>query len=346
MSSPKKPPAAKAAGEKRKATLRDIARLCGVSPMAVSMAINNKDGISRETSERIRKAIRKLNYTPNMVAKSLRVSATKTIGVVMSDSSQLLFTKLLRGIADAADDAGYSIVMGNTDQNPDRERRAIDVLVDKRIDGLFLAAPLLADDDKIRQLTRHGIPIVMAMRSSDYPIDSVCTDNYHGAYAVTEYLAKSGSRDLHMINLPRRSQSGAERLRGFKRALADNGLTCDLRSVPHVNPQIADGRDAMRKLLERGWRGDAVFCACDLLAIGAMEALRESGFKIPRDVRICGFDDIEMLDHLAVPLTTFRQPIDQMAKTGFELLLERIASPSLPPRRLALPGELVLRKST
>lgn len=332
--------------EKKKATLRDIARLCNVSPMAVSMAINHKEGVSKKTAEKIWKAIRKLNYTPNMVAKSLRVSSTKTIGVLMSDSSQLLFTKLLKGIGDAAEAAGYSIIMANTDQNPERERRAIDVLINKRIDGLFLAAPMLADDTKVLDVINNGIPLVMVMRSSSFDVDSVCTDNFGGAYAMVDYLAKSGSGEIHMINLPRGSQSGAERLRGYRQAMTDNGLKCDLRSVPHVNPQIADGRDAMQKLLERGVRGGGVFCGCDMIAIGAMEAAMAAGLAIPGDIRICGFDDIEMLDHLAVPLTTFRQPIDQMAKVSFDLLLERITTPTKPTSRLMLPGDLVVRKST
>ena len=332
--------------ERKKATLRDIAAMCNVSPMAVSMAINHKEGVSKKTAEKIWKAIRKLNYTPNMVAKSLRVSATKTIGVVVSDSSHLLFTRLLKGIGDAAEDSGYSIIMANTDQNPERERRVIDVLINKRIDGLLLAAPILTDDAKILDVVNFGIPLVMVMRRSTYDIDSVCTDNFNGAYSMVDYLCKTGSGSVSMINLPRNSQSGSERLRGYRQALLDNGLKCDLRSVQHINPQIADGRDAMFKLLDRGIQGGAVFCGCDLIAIGAIEAARSRGLRLPRDIRVCGFDDIEMLDHLAVPLTTIRQPIDRMARVSLSLLLERIHNPQKPVSRIVLPSELIVRKST
>ena len=334
------------AKEKKKATLRDIARMCDVSPMAVSMAINHKTGISKKTAEKIWKAIRKLNYTPNMVAKSLRVSSTKTIGVIISDSSHLLFTKLLKSVGDAAEAAGYSIIMASTDQNPERERNAIDVLLNKRIDGLLLAAPILTDDAKILDVINFGIPVVMIMRSSTFDVDCVCTDNFNGAYAITDYLAKTGSRTIHMINLPRASQSGAERLRGYRQALLDNGMKCDLRSVPHVGPQIADGKEAMNKLLDKGVKEGAVFCGCDLIAIGAMEAALSRGLKIPGDLRICGFDDIEMLDHLAVPLTTMRQPIEQMAHISLNLLFDRIRDPSRKTGRVALPSELIIRRST
>ena len=331
---------------KKNVTLRDIANACDVSAMAVSLAINDKPGVSRKTAERIRKAIRELGYTPNMVAKSLRVSATNTLGVLMSDSSHLLFMRLLKSFGDAADAAGFSLIMANTDQKPDREKRAIDVLVNKRIDGLFLAAPMFADNTAIRSVLDRNIPVVTAMRTSDYPIDSVCTDNFSGSYAVVDYLIKSGSGKVHMINLPKSSQSGAERLRGYRQALLDNGLAYHPRSVLHVEPQIRNGYDAMRALLERAQKAESVFCGCDLIAIGAIDAALDANMKVPADVRICGFDDIEMLEHLAVPLTTYRQPIELMAKTGFDLLLERIKSPSIPPRRVVLPGELIIRKST
>ena len=334
------------AGAGRKVTQRDIARICGVSPMAVSMAINHKDGVSKKTAEMIRQAVRKLNYTPNLVAKSLRVSSTKTIGVIMSDSSPLLFTRFLKVIGDAAEATGYSVVMANTDQNPERERSAIDVLMNKRIDGMIIAAPLLSDDAKIRDVVDFGIPLVMAMRSSRFPVDSVSTDNFAGAYAMVDYLAKSGSRDIYMINLPRRSQGGALRLKGYADALRANGLSADLRTVQHVAPQIADGRVAMEKLLDRGVHGGAVFCGCDLIAIGAMEVILGRGLRIPRDIRVGGFDDIDMLSHLAVPLTTMRQPIERIARMCFDLLLQRLETPSREAVCLKLPGELIVRKST
>ncbi len=336
----------KNSGRVKKVTLKDIARKCNVSIMTVSLALNGKKGVSKKTTEKIRSAIREFDYTPNMIARSLRVSATNAIGLVTSDSSHFLFAKLLKTIGNIAEEAGYSIVIANTDQNPDRERRAIEVLINKRIDGLFLAAPIFPSDEGVEYAFNHGTPIVMAMRTSKLDIDSVCNDNFSGAYGAVEYLIKSGSRRIGMIGLPETSQSGSERLRGYRRALSNNGMRLSARLVRHVEPQIVDGEQAMREWLGYGVKVDAVVCGCDLIAIGVMKAIREEGLKIPDDIRVCGFDDIELLEHLAVPLTTVRQPIEMMARTGFMMLIERIKSPKLPARRIVLPGELVVRSST
>lgn len=330
----------------KKATIKDIAAHCSVSLMTVSRVLNNKGGISKKTASRVWEAARELNYTPNLVAKSLRVKETRTLGVVISDSSHLLFAKMLKGIGDAATTAGYSIIFANTNQVREAEREAINVLMNKRIDGLILAAPLRTDEETLREIAHFGVPFVLLMRSSGANVDSVVNDNYHGAYELTDYLARTGSTDIGMINLPRESQSGKERARGYRQALRDHGLAYDPRKHLHAAPHIEDGGKAMARLLERGLRKGAVLCGCDLIAIGAMQTLFAHGLRVPEDVRIGGYDDIEMLDYMKAPLTTMRQPAYEIGQCGVKLLLERIKHPRRETERIVLASELIVRQST
>ncbi|MCC8191164.1 MAG: LacI family transcriptional regulator [Planctomycetes bacterium] len=328
----------------KKATMKDVAKACGVSSMAVSMAMSGKAGISQETRERILKTAKAMRYTPNLIAKSLRVRETRTLGVVTSDSSHLLFAKLLTAIGDAADRHGYSIIIANTGQSVERERTAIRTLITKRIDGLLLAAPMNVDEAAMGEAEDLDIPVAVLMRSGRRVVDTVITDNYRGAYEMVDYLAASGSRRIHMISLNRESRTGRERIRGCRQAWKDHGLTPG--EILYSRPFIADGYAAMKKLLARNRPMDAVFCGCDVIAIGAMRAILEKGLRIPRDIRLCGFDDIDLLEDLRVPLTTMRQPIHGMGREGVGLLLDRIRDPGRPAQKVVMPGELVIRAST
>lgn len=332
--------------DRKKTTMRDIAEHCGVSSMAVSKALNGKGGISKETAERILAAAKLLHYRPNLIAKSLRVNETRTLGVIISDSSHLLSAKLLRAIGDAAEDGGYSILIANTGQCPKRERRSVRALAEKRIDGLLFAAPINVDARSMEEVANLGIPVSLLMRTAGAAFDTVITDNFLGAFRMTEYLAKTGSRRIFMINLPRGSQTGKERLRGYKKALRDNGLEYSAGDVSFCEPYIGDGREAMLALLNKGVRSGAVVCGCDVIAIGAIRAAMERGLRIPGDIRIAGYDDIELLDDLRVPLTTMRQPVPDMGRAGVELLVERIKDPERAPQRITLQSELVVREST
>ncbi len=330
----------------KKATMKDVARQCGVSSMAVSLALSGKEGVSRKTAERILAVAKAMNYSPNLIAKSLRVNRTGTLGVVISDSSHLLIAKMLKTIGEVAEEQDYSIVMVNTDQNPEREKNAIHTLVTKRIDGLLLAAPKNVDDESVKEATDLGIPVAMLMRSGSGKIDTVTGDNFQGGRDIANYLIETGSSRIHMIALPKNSQSGKERLRGYRAALDEHGLSYNPGDVISSEPSIEAGYAAMAKFLAKGLRQGAVVCGCDVIAIGAMRAILRSGLRIPDDIRLCGYDDIELLDDLRVPLTTMRQPIQTMGREGINLLLGHIRDPKRAAVRLVLPIELVIRQST
>lgn len=330
----------------KKTTLKDVAKMCDVSPMTVSKMLNGKGGVSKETSKRIWKAIRQLNYTPNLIAKSLRVNKTLTFGVVTSDSSELLFPKMIKGIVDAAANADYSVIIANTNQSQERESESIRVLLNKRIDGILLAAPFRMDLDRVNEIASFGVPTVLLMRSSTLPVDFVSSDNYQGGYDVLSYLVRKGHRDIKLLCLPREHRSGEERREGYRQAMIDHGVPYREEDVVFVRPEVSSGYRAMRELIAGGMETGTIVCGCDIIAVGAIQAALDSGIAVPEAMRFCGYDDIEMLDYLHVPLTTMRQQVYEMGREGVRLLLERMDNPDSPPVQKRLPCEMIVRKSS
>ncbi len=330
----------------KRVTLKDIAAEAGVSMMTVSNVLNGRGSVSAKTSRRITEIARRMNYRPNQVARSLRVEETRTLGVVVSDSSQLVLSKVIRAIESEAAQAGYSVIVANTDQSPQREKAAIELLLNKRIDGLLLAAPLNTDDSQMRTLVHFGIPLVFLMRTSrTVPVNSVANDNEQGGYEIVRHLIQTGRNPICFLSLPRESQSGQSRIAGYRRAFQEAGLNWRDDALHYCQPEIASGYDAMSRLLEDGACAGAVCCGCDLIAVGAIRAIQERGLAVPDDLAVTGYDDIDMAEYLCVPLTTMRQPKDEMGREGVRLLLEQIRDPEHEPRQVILPSTLVVRGS-
>ena len=330
----------------KNATLKDIAKAAGVSAMSVSKALNNKQGISEETRKRILKAAEELHYTQNMVAKSLRTEETLTIGVVLSDSSEMVTSRILRGISDMAKENHYSVIIANTDHSEETEKQAVETLINKRIDGLIMVAPIGNSTDYMNWLENFRIPLVLLMRHSQHQsVDTVINDNFLGGYLLVEHLAQQKCRSFAFLPLVN-SQAGRERIAGYSQALGQ--LKIDFETCPtvYVPPFIDDGYLGAKKLLESGARFDALVCGCDTIAIGAMSALLEAGVSIPKDVCVTGYDGIELTSYLMVPLTTMVQPLYKMGRQGTEILLDRIKYPSIPVRKIILKSELLVQRST
>ena len=333
--------------ESNRVTLKDIALEANVSVMTVSKVLNGKSGISKETAEKIREVAKRLHYRPNHVAKSLRASETYTLGIVVSDSSELVFSKVLRGIEDAASAEGYRVMLINTDQKVEKEKLAIETLLGQRIDGLILAAPLLTSRDDLTWVKAFGTPIVMLMRSGAVAsVDSVGNDNINGGYSIVNYLFETGSRDIVFISLPEESQSGRERLIGYKQAFREHGLQWDNEKVYYCRPHIEDGLRSANQLLDTGFKKGAICCGCDLIAIGVIRAILQRGLRVPKDIRVTGYDDVELADYLEVPLTTMRQPKYEIGKEGVSLLINRLQNADGTSRQMILKSELIVRKST
>ncbi|MGI6142093.1 MAG: LacI family DNA-binding transcriptional regulator [Caldicoprobacterales bacterium] len=331
----------------KRVTIKDIAKEAGVSAMAVSRVLSNKGGISRETSERILSIAKKMNYRPNTIARSLRKQTTKTIGVIASDSSELVFSQVLRGVQDSASAEGYDVIIANTYQIPENEKHVLNTMIDRRIDGLIFAAPMRSSKEEMEELKHLGIPVVLLMRSGGLAgIDSVSSDNYNGGYEIVDYLLRTRDTDIRFLALSQSRSTGIQRIIGHQNALLDHGRKWNEEHVIYCEPTIEDGYNAMVKLLKNGYKSGNVCCGCDLIAIGAIKAVQEAGIKIPEEIRISGYDDIELSDYLSVPLTTMRQPKYDIGYEGVRLLLERLQNPEMNARQIVLSNELIIRKST
>lgn len=330
----------------KKATLKDIAREANVSAMTVSKAINNKPGVSEQTRKQILEIAEKLHYSQNLIAQSLRINKTQTIGAVLSDSDDLVISKVLKGIQDCAESRGYSVIIANTDRQSKRERKAIATMCSKQIDGLLLVAPTLCSNEDIERLRCYDIPFAFLLRKNNMQsIDYVINDNFLGGYQTVMHMLNEGCRKFQFIALLR-SQYLADRERGYLQALRDYGIPKEDYRVIYAPPELEAGYQATQEILKENWKFDALVCGCDMIAVGAMDALLQSGVRIPEDVRVIGYDGIDLGRYLRVPLSTMAQPLYDIGYSGTEILLDRIDSPDMAARRLVLTSELIVRDST
>lgn len=331
---------------KKNNTMKNIAESVGVSVMTVSKAINNKPGISENTRRRVLDTAREMGYVQNLTAKNLRTHRSGTLGVVLSDSSEMVTSKVLRAIEDTCDQNGYNVIVSNTDRDPLRERGAVNTLMGKQIDGLVMVAPMLCSADDIEWLRQFDKPFVFLMRKNDsVPLDSVINDNYLGGWQIIEHLIGEGCQRFLFLMIEN-SQSGAERLNGFMDALRQHHVDEKNCRFIYTAPSIESARTAMLRQLGGPVDFDVVVSGCDVQAIGAMDALLSAGVRIPQDVCVTGYDGVELAQYLRVPLTTVNQPLYDIGRQGTEILLDRIKYHDMPVRKIVLKSKLVCRESS
>ncbi len=331
-------------GKRKIATLKNVAEKAGISATAVSKALNNKPGVSKDTVEMVRRIAKDLNYKPNSIAQSLRASSTRTIGVIASDSSYSFFARVIKGIEDTAALNGYNIILSNSNSVYDKEKKAIEVLLSKRIDGLIIVSPIMYAEEDIQYVNSFDIPVVFLSRRNTN-IDYVATDNVLGSRLMTEYFLQKGHQDIIFINLPEDNASGAERLRGYKAGLATHNIEFDPDKVFCCKPEIEEGKRVMEQLLEVKPGIKAVYCGCDVIAIGVMQAIYDKGLQVPGDIAVAGYDDIEIAPYMRVPLTTIKQAKYDMGSEGVEIILRKLKSKKDRKFQVTLTPELVIRES-
>ena len=328
-------------------TMDDVAREVGVSKMTVSKVLNGKPNVGQDTRDRVLAAASRLDYRYNNVAGSMRSNQTKTIGLIISDSSFSFFPSVIKGIEDSAVRGGYALLLCNTNGDYRTEKEKIDLLIRKRVDGIILAASTFIHKDDVDYLKSLGTAFVYAIRAPMAgQVDCVANDNYLGSYMMIDYLIRTGSRNIHFINIGTVSTSANKRLDGYKKALEKHGVKYDERIIYKIDHTVEAGYAHMKKLLSHENEIKAVFCGCDIIAIGVMQAVMDMGYKIPGDIRVASYDDIELAQYLLVPLTTVSQPKYEIGQKSAELLIKRIEDPGRPPEAIILEPELHIRKST
>jgi len=299
----------------------------------------------------VREAIEALDYRPNLLARSFRRRVTHTLGLLVPDNSNPFFAELARTIEDAGFAEGYSVILCNSDLSTVKQEAYIDVLLAKRVDGLILASsgliPTVDGHDAVERILAAGVPCVVVDRDlGDMPVDQVLVDNRQGGYLAGQHLLELGHRRFACIVGPSDLTPSAGRIAGFRRALADGGLEIPPALFLRGDGRPAGGAAAVRELL----RGDAgitaIFAFNDAMAIGAIGELQRHGRRVPQDVSVVGFDDIPAASAIFPAVTTVAQPIVELGSVGGRLILDRIAHPEAPTRRIELATTLIEREST
>lgn len=332
---------------KKPVTLKAIGEELNISAMAVSKALRGDPSISKETMKKVKQLAEEWNYRPNSIAKSLRTNQTKTLGLVIADSSLSLFAPVIEGIEKVASERGYNIILCHAHSNLEKEKDAIRTLIDKRIDGFMLAASMLTGEEHKEFLDSFGIPYVFLIRRCEYEDGNyVLNDNTYGALQMVSHLIKTGSQRIHFINLPKRVVTSGDRETGYCRALDAAGIAVDESLISNAAPTFDGGYAQMTQILESGVPVETVFCGCDMIAVGAMECILERGLRIPEDIRLASYDDIEFARYLRVPLTTVRQPKYHIGEQGAQALIDLIDEKQEPYAHIILKPEIILREST
>lgn len=327
-------------------TIREVAESAGVSYATVSHVINNTRVVSPETRERVLAAMSALNYRPNALARSLRKGTTNTIGLVLPDSANPFFAEISRSIEDEAFNKGYSVFLCNTELDIQRELFYVDVLSKKQVDGIiFVAAGDQADS--LDFLLRQNMPVVMIDRNvPNVEVDAVLPDHQLGGFLATQHLLSLGHERIACIAGPSSITPSAERITGYRNALEQAGVRYDESLVIRGDYHAQSGMDITNSLLKMDPRPTAIFALNDLMALGALRAAAEAGCRVPRDLAVVGYDDLELSQFTNPPLTTIAQPKNEIGKQAVNLLVSRMFQKERAPSRLVLPPELIIRRST
>ena len=301
-------------------TIREVAQAAGVSVATVSHVINETRYVSPELQEKVRAVMADLGYTPDGRARSLRLRRTQTMGLVVPDNTNPFFAGLARLVEDEGFEAGYTTILGNSDERPEREERYVEALLSKRVDGLILAATLHHPPGVEALLRRSRLPVVLIDRELDVPgVDVVLTDNRGGGRQAARHLLDLGHRHLACIAGPA-GRPSAERLEGFADELTAAGVALPTATLVEGDFQYAGGRSGMAALLDAGVPFSGVFVANDLMAAGALAELHARGVDVPGDVSVVGFDDSAPAVFTSPALTTVRQPLAEMGRMAISLL--------------------------
>lgn len=309
--------------------------------MTVSRTMNEPHLVTPETRARVLTAVRELGYIPNRVARSLTQGRTDIIALVVPDIQNPFCTTLSRGAEDVAQNHGYTLMVGNTDERPDKERSYLEALVSRRVDGVLLST---TGGDHLRLLQDRGIPVVLVDRIvPGISADSVTLDAYDGGRQLAVHLLEEGFRKVMFIGGVPGNSTVEARLAGCRDALEEAGL---LLAVRHGRLDRASGEELMADLCGEERLPDAIVAVNNLVAVGAIVEMRRRGLRVPEDVGLACFGEIELASLLDPFLTVIREPAYETGRRAMELLHERIRGSSAEPRHEVLPVELVARRST
>jgi LacI family transcriptional regulator len=336
-------------GATARVTLRDVARVSGVHPGTASRALNEETRalVNEDTARRVLEAAEQLGYRPNPIARGLKTNRSYTIGVLIPDLTNPLFPPILRGIEDRLEESGYTPLMANTDNDPERERIDWHAMRARQVDGI-VAATARRDHELLDELLEAGIPVVLVnRRAPDSGVPSATADDRQGIRLAVGHLAELGHERIAHIAGPLELSTGLDRHEGFHEAMRELGLEPDPELVVVTGAFTeAEGAKACAELLDRGAGPTAIAAANDLIALGCYDVFAERGIACPEEISVVGFNDMPFAGRFQPPLTTIRIPHYELGMAAAELMLENLLNGGAPPRDIRLEPSLVVRSST
>jgi LacI family transcriptional regulator len=328
------------------ATIKDVAERAGVSVTTVSHVLNETRHVSPKLVARVRDAVESLRYQPNSVARSLRSKETRILGFIVPDNSNPYFAEVARSIEDASFDRGYNLILCNSDEDPEKERAYIDVLLERQVDGIVFVASG-GQPGHLQAILERNIPLVVMDREFENgPWDSIAVDNRDGGYQATSHLLKLGHRRIGCISGPPKLMPSKERIEGYYDALRDARIRVNTDLMCAGNFHADGGYAAMGALLDRADPPTAVFVCNDVMAVGALRAIAERQLYAPSDISVVGFDNIGLANYVQPSLTTIAQPYEEIAQLATDVLIRRMKGDTSEPKKYRLKTTLIVRKSS
>ena len=330
-----------------KITIKDIAKLAGVSTATVSMVVNNKDErISAQTRESVLSIIKEYNYVPNRVASSMVTKTTKTIGLVIPDITNPFFPEVARGVEDKANKEGYMVIFCNSDNTLSKEDSYVDMLQEKMVDGIIFTASSRRTSVS-QSLEKVNVPVITVDRDIPNLIKhgKIAINNENGAYEAVSHMISKGYKKIYHITGPLTSKTARDRYNGYLNALEEYEIPALQHHLYEGFYTSKWGQDATEQLIKDQYEFDSIFCGNDMIAAGVLKSLQRNGLNVPSDIGVVGFDDIDISRLITPELTTVRQPKYEMGYKAAEMLIQMIDHEHLEAYEHIFNTELIIRKS-
>ncbi len=329
-------------------TIRDIARLSGVSTATVSRLFHNPSCLKPDTKAKIEAVIEKHQYIPNLNASALTTKNTMTVGLIIPTVKSSIHSALIQSVQDTCAELGYSVIMGNTNYSEETEKNLLDIMLNRRVTGIIHAGTVNPKFiAMLRRAAEHSIPSVVVWENiSDNEISSVGIDNYRASYDATQYLIDCGHKDMGLLLGPYTTMNRlAQRRLGFMDCMNHNNLYAGDDTIISLSHEVRDGVMGAAMLIGKHPRLTAIYAASDVLAFGALYSLRQMGRRVPKDISLVGFDNIEFSEYCIPSLTTVNVPAVKMGKKAVFELVDKIQHNRLQAKHIYLEHEIIIRDS-
>ncbi len=329
-----------------KVTIKDVAKQAGVSPATVSRVVGGYGYVSQAARRKVLAAVEALGYLPDVIARSMVTKSTRTIGLVVTDIMNPFFAQLARGVENVTWQNRYTLILANSDEEVEREQAIIKTLLEKRVDAFIVVPACSKKALHLEELVKYGIPLVLLDRGvQDLSVDTVLVDNENGAYQAVSRLVHLGHRRIGMILDNLDISTNIERLEGYQRALVEGGIGVDQNLIQSCQYTRQSAYELVASMVKDSNRPTALFTANNFMTIGALRAIHEGGLRIPQDIALVGFDELEWIQFSSPLISTVVQPVMEIGEVAGRRILARIKGESSPPMEIRLKTRFVIRES-